>query len=321
MNNEISVFAPAKINLFLEITGKRADGYHDVATLFAKIAAGDNIKISARKADKTAIELKIKGPLAGGLRGDKTNLAYKAAAAFFEHFGINAECAIRLEKNIPMAAGLGGGSSDAAAVIAGLCTLFNIGINAKRMKDLVELAAGLGADVPFFLHEETFCKGEGIGEILTPVKNNIVSPWIVLACPREPSSTKDAYDGLQLNGREQILTNVSNLNKIISGIEAGNPLEDWRSLTYNKLEDCVFRRIVSVSALKQELLALGADAAIMSGSGSCVFALVKDKLKAEEIVRQAGRAESGRFVCLTHFWRTRHENHGNKNSSYGGGAA
>ncbi|MDR0734750.1 MAG: 4-(cytidine 5'-diphospho)-2-C-methyl-D-erythritol kinase [Elusimicrobiota bacterium] len=321
MTNEISVFAPAKINLFLEVTSKRADGYHNIATLFAKIAAGDNIKISARKADKTAIELKIKGPLAGGLKGDKTNLAYKAAAAFLEHFGINAECAIRLEKNIPMAAGLGGGSSDAAAVIAGLRALFNIEINAKRMKDLIKLAAGLGADVPFFLREEKYCKGEGIGEVLTPVKNNIVSPWIVLVCPKEPSPTKEAYAGLQLNKKEQILTNVSNLNKIIDSIKVGNPLEDWRSLTYNKLEDCVFKRIASVSALKKELLALGADAAMMSGSGSCVFTLVKDKLKAKEIARQAGRADGGRFICLTHFWRTRHENHGNTDSSYGGRAA
>ncbi|MDR1123074.1 MAG: 4-(cytidine 5'-diphospho)-2-C-methyl-D-erythritol kinase [Elusimicrobiota bacterium] len=320
MNDTIYVFAPAKINLFLEATGKRADGYHDIATLFAKIAAGDNIKISARKADKTTIELQIKGPLAGDLKGDKTNLAYKAAAAFFEHFGINAECSIRLEKNIPMAAGLGGGSSDAAAVITGLCALFNIETNAKRMKEITKLAAGLGADVPFFLREETFCKGEGIGEILTPVKNNITSPWIVLVCPREPSSTKEAYARLQLNTKEQMLTNLSNLNKIIDSIETDDPLEDWRSLTYNKLEDCVFKRIISVSALKQELLDLGADAAMMSGSGSCVFALVKGKLKAEEIARQAGR-ESGRFVCLTHFWRTRHENHGNTNPSHGRRAA
>lgn len=303
MSSEISVFAPAKVNLFLEVTGKRPNGYHNIATLFAKLTIGDDIKISAEKAETTTIELKVKGPFGTELKADKSNLAYKAAAAFFEHFGIKAHCAIRLEKNIPIGSGLGGGSSDAAAVIMALCTLFNIETNSKRMKDLVKLAAGLGADVPFFLYPDTFFKGEGIGDELTPVKNNLTSPYIVVAFPGEPSNTKEAYEKLTLNDNEKILTNVSSLNKLIYGVENGSPLTEWGTLVYNKLEDCVLPYINSVSELKKEMQKLGAHTVMMSGSGSCVFGLVEDKDSAEGIVRKISTGK--RTVFLTHFWRTK----------------
>ncbi len=303
MSSEISVFAPAKVNLFLEVTGKRPNGYHNIATLFAKLAIGDDIKISAEKADVTTIELKVKGPFGGELKADKSNLAYKAAAAFFEHFGIKARCSIRLEKNIPIGSGLGGGSSDAAAVIMALCPLFNIETNSKRMKELVKLAAGLGADVPFFLYPDTFFKGEGIGDELTPVKNNITSPYVLVAFPGEPSNTKEAYDRLTLNDNEKILTNVSSLNKLIYGVENGSPLDEWGTLVYNKLEDCVLPYIKSVTELKKEMQKLGVRAVMMSGSGSCVFGLVQDKDAAEGIVRKISAGK--RTVFLTHFWRTK----------------
>ena len=193
MSREISVFAPAKINLFLEVTGKKENGYHTLETLFAKLAIGDDIKISAQKAAKTSIEVKVRGPFGANLKGDKTNLAYKAAAAFFEYFKIKAECKIRLEKNIPLGSGLGAGSSDAAAVLLALCNLFNIELNSKRLKDLIAIAAKLGADVPVFLYKETFCKAQGIGEILTPLKSKIKSPWIIIAYPGESSDTATAY--------------------------------------------------------------------------------------------------------------------------------
>lgn len=303
MASEISVFAPAKINLFLEVTGKRANGYHELATLFAKLAIGDDIKISAEKAATTTIELKVKGPFSDKLKADKTNLVYKAAIAFLEHFDIKADCKIRLEKNIPLGSGLGGGSSDAAAVIMALCSLFGIEINAKRMKDLTALAAKLGADVPLFLHEGTFFKGEGIGEKLTLLKHNILSPYIIIAYPGLPSDTKDAYSKLKLNDEEKILTNISSLNKLIDDIERGSPLANWGSIVYNKLEDCVLPYMETVSELKKEVLSLGADYAMMSGSGSCVFGLVEDKTNAEGIVRKI--STGNRTVFLTHFWRTK----------------
>lgn len=302
MSGEISIFAPAKINLFLEVTGKRENGYHDLETLFAKLAIGDDIKINAQKADKTEIELKIKGPFGQGLKADKTNLAYKAANAFFENFGIKAACHIRLEKNMPLGSGLGAGSSDAAAVILALCQLFNIELNAKRMKDLIRIAAAIGADVPVFLHTETFCKAQGIGDILSPVKSKINSPWVIVAYPGETSDTAQAYSRLTLNSQEKILTHLSNLNKLIYSIESGSPLDDYAKLIYNKLEDSVLPYKGSIAQLKQDLISAGANYALMSGSGASVFALVQDEEKAKGIVKELN--SGNRTVFLTHFWRT-----------------
>ncbi|MDR0645620.1 MAG: 4-(cytidine 5'-diphospho)-2-C-methyl-D-erythritol kinase [Elusimicrobiota bacterium] len=306
MSREISVFAPAKINLFLEVLGKRENKYHDISTLFAKTAFGDNVKIAVEKSDSVSIELKLKGPFAGNIKSGKTNLAYKAADAFFDFFAIKTNCSIRLEKNVPPSSGLGGGSSDAAAIIKGLCALFNIETNAKRMKDIVKLAAKLGADVPFFLYDFTFAKGEGIGEIITPVQNRISSPYIIIAYPGQPSSTKEAYQRLRLNSEDKILTNISNLNKLINSIESGSRFEEWRSLIYNKLEDCVLKRLGSVGKLKKDMLAFGADAALMSGSGSCVFAFTNDEAKAQKIAEKIN--VDAATVFLTHFWRINYEN-------------
>ncbi|MDR0953601.1 MAG: 4-(cytidine 5'-diphospho)-2-C-methyl-D-erythritol kinase [Elusimicrobiota bacterium] len=303
MTTEISVFAPAKINLFLEVIGKRQDGYHTLQTLFAKIALGDDIKISVDKAEKTTIELKTKGPFGKELKADNSNLAYKAAQAFFEHFDIKADCKIRLEKNIPIGSGLGGGSSDAAAVILALCSLFNIELNAKRLKDLVQLTAKLGADVPFFLHQDTFAKGEGIGDELTPIKSKINSPYIIVAYPGQPSNTKEVYSKVNLDSNEKILTNISSLNKLLEDVEKGSPLEEYGKLVYNKLEESVLPYMDSVAKLKQEMKAFGAQAVLMSGSGSCIFGLVDDKSLAEGIVRKI--SADNRTVFLTHFWRTK----------------
>lgn len=302
MNSEISVFAPAKINLFLEVTGKKENGYHTLETLFAKLAIGDDIKISTQKAEKTNIELKVRGPFGANLKGDKTNLAYKAAAAFFEHFKINAQCKIRLEKNIPLGSGLGAGSSDAAAVLLALCNLFNIELNSKRLKDLIAIAAKLGADVPVFLYQETFCKAQGIGEILTPIKSKIKSPWIIIAYPGESSNTAEAYSKISINPQEKILTQIFNLNKIIYSIESGSPLNGYADLMYNKLEDSVLAYKRSVAELKQQMVSAGAKNALMSGSGASVFALLEDENEAKKIVKEISTAE--RTVFLTHFWRT-----------------
>ncbi len=300
MNNEITAFSPAKINLFFEAVSKLDNGYHSIETIFAKLAVGDDIKISAAPAAATTIAVKARGPFGKYIKEDKTNLVYKAAQAFFDFFNIKAACQIRIEKNLPIAAGLGGGSSDAAAVILALCKLFSIETNAKRMKDLIKLSAKLGADVPVFLQPETFYKAQGIGEVLTPLKARIKSPYIVLAHPGVPSSTKDAYANLKLNNPQQVSTNVKAMEKILQSIQAGAPLQDWGGLMYNKLEDAVLPRINAVKDLKQKMTALGAQYALMSGSGSCVFALVEDESLAQKIA--AALTNDGCAVFVTHFW-------------------
>lgn len=297
---EISTFAPSKINLYLDVLSKREDGYHEIVSLMAKIALGDDLKIAVEEAPQTKIELKVRGPFAKGLKEDKSNLVYKAAAAFFEHFGIKAHCQIRLEKNIPLASGLGGGSSDAAATLLALCALFNIELNSKRKKDLVKLAAKLGADIPFFLSKETFMLAQGIGEQLTPVKNNLKDDICVLiANPNVPSSTKAAYDGLKLPKTKKSLTKNSKIDKLINEIEKGSSLKQLSPLIYNKLESSVFVYLKEIQELKEKLQDCGA--ALMSGSGASVFALFEDKAKAQKI--EATLKAAGYTVFLTRFWR------------------
>lgn len=297
---EISTFAPSKINLYLDVLSKREDGYHEIVSLMAKIALGDDLKIAVEEAPKTLIELKVRGPFAKGLKEDKSNLVYKAAAAFFEHFDIKAHCQIRLEKNIPLASGLGGGSSDAAATLLALCALFGIELNSKRKKDLIKLAANLGADIPFFLSKETFMLAQGIGEQLTPVKNNLKDDICVLiANPNVPSSTKAAYDGLKLSKAKKGLTKNSKIAKLINEIEKGGSLKQLSPLIYNKLESSVFAYLKEVQELKEKLQDCGA--ALMSGSGASVFALFEDKAKAQKI--EATLKAKGYTVFLTRFWR------------------
>lgn len=299
MNSEISVFAPAKINLFLEVLGKRPDGYHEIDTLFAKISLGDDIKISVEPANEIKISLKMRGTYGAKLKEDKTNLVYKAALAFFEYFGIKAKCEIRVEKNIPLGAGLGGGSSDAASVLLGLCSLYSIELNAKRMKDLNKIGAKLGADVPVFLEKGTFFRAQGIGEKLTPVKTNVQSPALVIVYPRIQSDTAIAYKELKINSKEKMLTNISNLNKILEDVKRGCPMSDWGDLIYNKLEDGVLSRLDVIKKTKEQLKVLGADFTIMSGSGSSVVGFFKDDSKALEIAKKIENKD----VFIAHFWR------------------
>ena len=299
MKNEISVFAPAKINLFLEVLGKRPDGYHELDTLFAKISLGDDIKISVEPSNEVKISLKMRGPYGANLKEDKTNLVYKAALAFFEYFNLKAKCDIRVEKNIPLGAGLGGGSSDAASVLRALCSLFSIELNSKRKKDLNKIGAKLGADVPVFLEEGTFFRAQGIGEKLTPIKTTMKSPVLIIVYPKIASDTAQAYKELKLNSQKDILTNVSNLNTISEEVKKGCSIAMWGRLMYNKLEDGVLSRIDIIKNTKEQLKALGADYVIMSGSGSSVVGFVDEESKALEIAKKI----TNKDVFLAHFWR------------------
>lgn len=305
-------FCPAKINLFLEVTGKRPNGYHELATLFAKLTLGDYLTVTAEAAAQTRIQLHITGPLGDKLAADENNIAYKAAARFFEQYGITADCKIELEKHIPMGAGLGGGSSDGAGVLRALCQIFN-----KPRQEVMELAAKLGADVPVFMYDETFLKGEGIGEILTPVPAPGPLPYVVLVYPCTVVPTKDVFKRLQLPNEKEVLTNCSNLYKLITYIGCGKGLSTWKKFLFNRLETCVFPYVGSVRSAREDICKTNAEAVLMSGSGSTVFALVETKEEANDLVNNIRNKE--RLVFFSAFRRETDENNGNTDTSYGGG--
>lgn len=289
---------PAKINLFLEVTGKRPDGYHELATLFAKIDWCDKLTVDAEPAQETDVRLTLTGPLAARLQADGSNIAVKAAHAFFTKFGLKARCHMTLEKHIPMGAGLGGGSSDGAGVLRALCVIFG-----KKPSDTLDIAAKLGADVPVFLYEETFLKGEGIGEILTPVPAPGPLPWVVLVYPETVIPTKNVFKRLVPPSDRDALTNVSNLDKLISDVRCGKPLQAWKRFLFNRLEECVIPFTPAVRNVREELQRHKSNAVLMSGSGSTVFALVPTEKEAEDLVKIINKQE--RIVSLTTFRRAK----------------
>ncbi|MFA5162234.1 MAG: 4-(cytidine 5'-diphospho)-2-C-methyl-D-erythritol kinase [Elusimicrobiales bacterium] len=266
---KITLAAPAKINLFLEITGKRPDGYHNIATLFAKISLADKITIA--KSGKPGFRLINRTPCP--LSAGADNLALRAEKAVREEFGINGCTTITLEKNIPIGAGLGGGSSDAAAVIKGMCRLFGITTRPWENRRLSAIARGLGADVPVFLREEAFLVGTGIGDRLKPLPARGRLPYLTVVYPGVPVSTADAYRALRPAPRTEVLTRLLSLYKLKRMLEGGAASDNWISLLFNRLEQPVLPRYKAVRDIRAELAAHGAKAVLMSGSGSCVFAI------------------------------------------------
>ncbi len=312
MLKEISLLAPAKINLFLEVTGKRPDGYHELATLFAKVSLFDRITLQAAPADKEDLHLEITGPLAPNLPADDNNLVLRAVRAFQTHFNLPLKARIHLEKHIPMGAGLGGGSSDAGTVLRMLCKLFD-----KNPLELLPCAAKLGADVPLFLYPDTFLKAEGIGEKLTPIPAGKNLPWVVLVYPDTAVPTKGVFARLTLPSPADTLTTLSNLGRLIQYVTVGQPSQNWQPLLFNRLEEAVLPYVCSVRDVKQDFSALG-SIPLMSGSGSTVFALATDRKHAEDL---AGNIKKkGRKVFVVQFGGTKDEDNGNSDSLDGGRA-
>ena len=300
MHSPITLLAPAKINLFLEVTGKRPNGYHELATLFAKVSLADTICLSVQEAATENITLTLTGPLAPVLKNQPNNLAVRAAQLFARHFHLSLQVHIQLEKNIPMGAGLGGGSSDAGTVLRGLCQIFH-----KNPQELILPAAQLGADVPLFLYEDTFLKGEGIGEKLTPIPHGSDLPWAVLVYPDTAVPTPSVFRRLILPTQKEVLTNLFKLGTIIEYLRQARPVEQWQPHLFNRLEGAVLPYVQSVRDVKKDFSALGV-CPLMSGSGSTVFALAPDRNSADDLAGKIN--QKGRKVFVVHFGGTKDEN-------------
>ena len=265
----MQVLAPAKINLSLKILGRRDDSFHELDTLVAPISLYDEIRIEKLRVGK-GIEFQC-DDLSVPQRHD--NLAVRAATAFFERTKSEPAISIELKKNIPHGAGLGGGSSDAASVLLALNSLFEVKLSQQA---LAEMAEPIGSDVPFFLFQSAaLCRGHG--EIVTPVKLKKQFS-IVLLKPAFAVSTVWAYSRWQ-DSRE------------IPGVRyEAQEFEDQNFV--NDLERPVFEKFVFLAQLKTWLLGqLEVGAALMSGSGSTMFAVLRQNA-------QAGRVEKGAKLAL-----------------------
>lgn len=295
--NRFSIKAPAKVNLFLEVTGRRPDGYHLIETIFAKIRLFDSITV--RKTAGSGISLRIKNSTGMKLDPGSGNLVMRAAVAFRKELGISGGLDIKLEKNIPIGAGLGGGSSDAASTLIALCGIYGVKRSSAKWRGVFRLAGKLGADVPFFMGEAAFCVGKGTGGKLFPFKAKGRLPWVVLVYPGIPVSTAQVYKRLELPGKKTVLTSRSALHKLKTGLAGGLPLSAWGKFLSNRLEDAVLPYCAPVRKTREEFLGMNSGAVLMSGSGSSVFALASSLNEAEILAKRA--AKRGRSVFLTRF--------------------
>ena len=261
--------APAKINLGLEIIRRRDDGYHDINTLFAAIDLCDQIEVEAR--DDRKIICTIEGNDVLRDEPNENNLCVKAAKALREHLNEDWGCNIHLHKRIPTGAGLGGGSSDAAAVLKGLSSLWS---NKIDEKSLLKIAASLGSDVPFFLYGG-IAHGISRGEIVQPI--NLELSWhCLIVNPGIHIPTPWAYQEVNRTAERKESDVVSLLHEVID-----DPLLMRRGFV-NDFEPPIFATYPEIGKIKEQLYHHGALFALMSGSGSTLFGLFETREGAEK---------------------------------------
>jgi 4-diphosphocytidyl-2-C-methyl-D-erythritol kinase len=272
----VKIRAPAKINLRLRVVGKRTDGYHLLDTLILPVSLYDEIIINkGRKSGRrTRLEDRLTvtcdDPL---VPQGRQNLAYKAASLILPGRGINESVQIRIHKRIPIGAGLGGGSTDAAATLVGLNRLFRLGHTLKRLE---KISSALGADVPFFV-KGVPAWARGIGERLTPVRG-VPRLWLIILYPNFPVSTAWVYRKLPPKLTKAIVNTSINFS-------LGSPA-NLRKLLVNDLETVTMGRYPRIGLLKEELARQGAVGTLMSGSGSSVFGVFSSRRSAERAFRR-----------------------------------
>lgn len=275
----ITTRAYAKINLFLDVLGRRPDGYHDISTVMRTVSLCDDVTLKLEPGAPRRIDVRC----GGGAPDGEDNIAYAAAAAFLDAARIEDGAAeIVIDKRIPVAAGLAGGSADAAAVLRLLNRAFGSPFSAARLR---EIAVKLGADVPFCV-TGGLCTAGGIGEIIAPLPSEgALFGAIVVAIGKTKVRTADAYAAVdRLAERER-----RSPDALIDALRDGDAKRAAKEL-YNVFESAVFPLNPEPRRLKERLLALGASGALMSGSGPSVFGLFADAGDAET-ARRALEAE------------------------------
>lgn len=290
--DEIILKARAKINLTLDVTGKREDNYHILEMIMQTISLYD--KVYVKKIDKPVLRLKSN---LDWLPADERNLAYMAAKLLKEEFQIKQGIFIELDKRIPVAAGLAGGSTDCAAVLIAVNRLFRLGLSKE---ELMKYGLRLGADVPYCIMRGTVL-AQGIGEVLTPLSQQCPFCYVVLVKLPISVSTAFVYKNLSL----QSIQSRPNTAKMIQSIENGD-LEGVCNYLCNVLETVTISHYPEINKVKKRLLQLGAKGSLMSGSGPTVFGLFKEKETAQKAVLQLKEELKIKDIIFTTIFHTNH---------------
>ncbi len=271
--NPIKLNSQAKLNLFLSIGSKLENGFHEINSIFHQINLHDKISIKKIDENKTIIKSNIKEI------ENEDNLSFKAASLLRKNYGINEGVEINIDKKIPLGAGLGGGSSNAASTIIALNNLFNLNLNKNK---LMEFASKIGSDVPFFVEGKT-CFVSGIGDKIERIDANLKLNFVIIK-PDIEISTKWAYDELDQQRDVPINNNFDNnekIKKLISNIK-NNDIKKIAENLHNDFEPIIFKKYPIIKTIKNNLIKNNALNALLTGSGSAVFGIFEDKEKAKE---------------------------------------
>lgn len=292
MIKHLSLKAYGKINLGLDVLGRRENGYHDVRMIMQTVGIFDRIDLLHKPAPGIQVETNLHY-----LPTNENNLVYKAARLLMDEFHITDGVTIRLRKFIPVAAGMAGGSSDAAAVLFGINKMFRLGLDTRG---LMERGVKIGADVPYCVLRGT-ALSEGIGEILTPLPP-VPQCQVLIAKPSVSVSTRSVYGNLHVN--ELKPEQHPDIDRILEGIHRQDIYQTAENLG-NILETVTIGTHPVIQEIKDQMLNLGAIGALMSGSGPTVFGLFTSPRAAQEaceVFRYGDGARLARQVYLTNFF-------------------
>ncbi len=284
--DQLTIRAMAKINLGLDVTRRREDGYHEVRMIMQTVNLFDELSFRKIPEDEFRLSTNL-----GFLPTDKNNLIVKAASILKEEFGIREGLSIRLKKNIPVAAGMAGGSVDAAAAFHAVNEMFDLGLS---VEELQKRAVKVGADVPYCIQGGT-ALSEGIGEILTPLP---AAPecTVLVAKPPIHVSTKFVYQNLHLDR----LDHHPDIDGILKSIENGD-IRGVAQRLENVLESVTVREFPVIEQIKQKMKDYGALGSLMSGSGPTVFGLYENRETARKAYDALKKSRLAKDVILTSF--------------------
>lgn len=289
-NYDISLKALAKINLGLDVVRRREDGYHEVRMIMQTIHLYDRLDIKRTKESGIQIQTNL-----SFLPVNENNLIYKAAKLLMDEFSITDGVSVKLDKRIPVAAGMAGGSTDAAAMLFGMNRLFSLGLTKRQ---LMERGVQIGADVPYCIMRGT-ALAEGIGEELSPLAPMVKCP-VLIAKPSISVSTKFVYQNLKLDDT----TVHPDIDLLIEDIRAKN-LYDIAAHMGNVLETVTIPNYPVIDEIKKHMLSHGAVGAMMSGSGPTVFGLFDDEATAKKAYKAMRSSHLARQVYLTSVYNNR----------------
>ncbi len=287
---QIEAMAPAKVNLFLDVIRKRTDGYHDIRSVLAPVSLFDRVQIETLPSPdiETILDedgIRLNGiPWPASMPASEENLTTRAAILLKKATSYTGGARIRIKKKIPIAGGLGGGSSDAAATLTALNTAWETGLSRE---ELMELGGCLGCDIPAMIHGGVVCM-EGRGEFVTPMPNRPAHEWrLLLLNPGVGISTADIYSrhkpDLTSSGSE------SRFHNIASGLKDGCAGQIAEGM-FNSLQETAYRKYPLLRLINNELESAGADGVILSGSGATLLALARNEehgLEMESRVRKS----------------------------------